>query len=231
MGLPERYAAAWGFIRKPMTRHNTLPTMLLALALGCGVRSHFDAGAAPSASGGGDASLVSPDGPAIDRHTATGALDSDAGAELHDAHVGADGSGDLAIADAGNEDAGGLDAAADSGTLSYTSWDECGWSDPACTCAGVLACAAAAGGAFSSLGSSQARVCGVTGDDCIIDVFAETEGGGLARRCLVPRAQLACASGAVAIRDEWCMPLFSCNLLMANCPSDVMPGQSVIACR
>ena len=123
------------------------------------------------------------------------------------------------------------DAARDVGAAVFTHWHECGWSDPVCTCDGVLACEAVAGGAFEPLGSSQARVCGTDGNDCIIDVFDETEGGGVARRCRIPRSALACSSGVVAWGAGTCEPLFSCNLLMGDCPPDVMPGSSVIACR
>lgn len=137
---------------------------------------------------------------------------------------------DASVPDASPNDTGD-DASLDAGVVTYASWHECGWSDPTCTCDGVLACEAVAGGTFEPLGSAQARVCGIDGADCIVDVFDETEGGGMAQRCRIPRAALACSEGIVAWGAGTCEPLFTCNLLMGDCPSDVAPGSSVIHCR
>jgi hypothetical protein len=124
-----------------------------------------------------------------------------------------------------------VDAGADAGSTVYSSWTECGWSDPSCTCDGVLDCAAVAGGAFAPLGSSQARVCAIDGDDCVIVTFRETEGGGVAERCRIPRTALACSDGVVATSGGTCEQLYTCNLLMGDCPSDIALGSSVIHCQ
>jgi hypothetical protein len=114
----------------------------------------------------------------------------------------------------------------------FTSWTSCGWSSSeACLCEGIRACEAVAGGAFSALGSKQARVCALDGDVCEFVVFAETEGGGKARRCRVPLGAGSCTGGFANATDDQCVDLFTCNLLMGTCPPDIMPGASVISCR
>jgi hypothetical protein len=113
-----------------------------------------------------------------------------------------------------------------------TGWTSCGWSSSeACLCDGMRACKAVAGGSFSALGSRQARVCAIDGDDCEYVVFDETEGGGTARRCRTPIGAAACTGGIVDAADSDCVTLFTCNLAMGTCPPDVMPGGSVISCR
>jgi hypothetical protein len=67
--------------------------------------------------------------------------------------------------------------------------------------------------------------------DCVIDVFGETEGGGRAQRCRIPLEALACSDGVVAWSAGTCEDLFTCNLLMGDCPADVTPGGGVIRCR
>jgi hypothetical protein len=125
-------------------------------------------------------------------------------------------------------DAGSADAA----LTPYTQWTFCGWSDAGCTCTGLLSCAAAAGGHFTALGSSQARVCAKTDSVCVIDYFTETEGGGTAYRCSVPLQALACNDGALTTPGlmNSCETLFACNLLMDTCPADVRPGGPIISC-
>ena len=82
-----------------------------------------------------------------------------------------------------------------------------------------------------ALGSQQARVCAIDGDVCEYVVFVETEGGGTARRCRVPINSGSCQVGFGDTTDSQCVDLFTCNLLLGNCPSDIMPGTSVITCR
>jgi hypothetical protein len=114
----------------------------------------------------------------------------------------------------------------------FTSWRSCGWSSSGtCLCDGINGCVAVAGGAFSALGSQQARVCGIDGDVCEYVVFVETEGGGTARRCRVPIGAGSCTAGLGATADSDCVDLFTCNLLMGTCPPDVTPGGPVISCR
>jgi hypothetical protein len=114
----------------------------------------------------------------------------------------------------------------------YTSWKSCGWSGGSCLCDGISACQAVAGGSFSSLGSQQARVCAIEGEVCEYVVFVETEGGGTARRCRVPLGEGSCLTGFGSSDDgDYCVDLFTCNLLMGTCPPDIMPGTSAIACR
>jgi hypothetical protein len=114
----------------------------------------------------------------------------------------------------------------------FTSWTSCGWSSSGtCLCDGIHACEAVAGGTFSALGSQQARVCAIDGDVCEYVVFVETEGGGTARRCRVPINSGSCQVGFGDTTDSQCVDLFTCNLLLGNCPSDIMPGTSVITCR
>ncbi|SRR6266545_797346 len=114
----------------------------------------------------------------------------------------------------------------------FTSWTSCGWSSGgACLCDGIRACEAVAGGAFSALGSQQARVCAMDGDVCEYVVFVETEGGGTARRCRVPINAPSCVTGFGNTPDSHCVDLFTCNLSMGTCPPDVMPGGPVISCR
>src|SRR3954467_11508963 len=114
----------------------------------------------------------------------------------------------------------------------FTSWTSCGWSSSeACLCDGIRACEAGAGGAFSALGSRQARVCAIDGDACEYVVFVETEGGGTARRCRVPLGTASCVAGFGGAPDSDCVDLFTCNLLMGTCPPDVTPGGTVISCR
>jgi len=114
----------------------------------------------------------------------------------------------------------------------FTSWTSCGWSSTgSCLCDGIRACEAVAGGSFSALGSRQARVCARDGDVCEYVVFVEIEGSGTARRCRVPINAGSCSAGFGGAVDSQCVDLFTCNLQMANCPPDVMPGGSVISCR
>jgi hypothetical protein len=114
----------------------------------------------------------------------------------------------------------------------FTSWTACGWSSSeTCLCEGIRACEAVAGGSFSALGSKQTRVCALDGDVCEFVVFAETEGGGKARRCRVPLGAGSCSGGSTDATDSQCVDLFTCNLLMGTCPPDVTPGGPVISCR
>lgn len=137
---------------------------------------------------------------------------------------------DAATVDAGT-DAAPSDAAIDAPAVVYSSWTECGWDHASCTCPALMGCDAVAGGTFEPLGSSQARVCAADATTCTYVVFTETEGGGVGRRCVVPRAMATCDVRVIAASDAWCQDLFTCNLLMGDCPPDVMPGTSVIACR
>jgi hypothetical protein len=113
----------------------------------------------------------------------------------------------------------------------FTSWTSCGWEGGPCLCDGIRACAPVAGGAYLPFGSQQARVCAIDGDVCEYVVFSETEGGGTARRCRVPLDAGTCVAGFGNTSDPRCVDLFTCNLLMGNCPPDVMPSVSVIFCR
>lgn len=171
--------------------------------------------------------------------SAAATVDAGTHGDAGTADAGRDGGDASAPLDAGTDatDAGTpIDAAADAadGAVVYASWHACGWSssatDPsvACLCDGMRDCTAVSGGTFAPLGSSQERVCAADATSCLIVEFRETEGGGVARRCTVPRAMTGCGS---ALLDEWCQVLFTCNLLMGDCPPDVTPGGPVIACR
>src|SRR5689334_19115939 len=69
------------------------------------------------------------------------------------------------------------DALADSdvdASVVYTSWTDCGWDHPTCTCPAWMNCDAVAGGTSEPLGSSQARVCAADATTCTYVVFTET---------------------------------------------------------
>jgi hypothetical protein len=136
---------------------------------------------------------------------------------------------DAAVADASFSDADRADAGSD--RTAFTAWTSCGWSNGPCLCDGLLACAAVAGGSYLSLGSQQARVCAIDGNICEYVVFVETEGGGVARRCRVPVDGGSCGASFGGAGDDRCVDLFTCNLLLGDCPPDVMPGGPIISCR
>src|SRR5262245_10766977 len=127
-------------------------------------------------------------------------------------------------------DAGTADASGD--RAMFTSWTSCGWvSGPnVCLCDGLATCAAVAGGVAFGLGSDQVRACAVDGDTCEYVAFHEIEGGGVAWRCRVSIDAGVCDGDHPRVGGEGCVELFRCNLLMGNCPSDLMPP-SFISCR
>lgn len=131
---------------------------------------------------------------------------------------------DAPVTDAQVADANVLDAASDG----FTSWTDCGWSGGSCVCDGLLSCAAVAGGTFYGLGSVQARACALDGDVCEYVRFQEQEGGGVAQRCRARITGAQCTNDYLITSD--CVELFRCNLLMNNCPPDLI-APSVINCR
>jgi hypothetical protein len=142
---------------------------------------------------------------------------------------GAESNIDAAVTDGLFSDATLVDAGPD--RTAFTTWTSCGWSNGPCLCDGLAACASVAGGSYSSLGSQQARVCATDGDVCEYVVFVETEGGGVARRCRVPVDGQSCTAAFGNTSNDRCVDLFTCNLLLGDCPPDVTPGGPVISCR
>jgi len=161
--------------------------------------------------------------------------DADADADIGvdaDADVDADGAEDAAGDDAPEPDDDGagateIDASPDADGR-YASWADCGWSDGmaagGCLCDGLGACDAVAGGVWEPLGSREIRVCARLDGSCDVAYFREVEGGGSAYRCTIP---IAGACGFDEARD--CEAVFTCNLLMGDCPPGVVPT-SVIPC-
>jgi len=156
----------------------------------------------------------------------------DAAADGRDDVVVVDARADVAPVDAApDSDAQAADAnVVDAGADGFTSWTNCGWSASggSCVCDGLLTCAAVAGGTFYGLGSVQARVCSFDGDVCEYVRFQEQEGGGVAQRCRARITGAACTNDYLTTSD--CVEIFRCNLVMNNCPPDLI-APSVINCR
>jgi hypothetical protein len=108
----------------------------------------------------------------------------------------------------------------------FDAWTDCGWPDGenTCLCDGVSACDAVAGGMWAPLGSSAMRTCARRGDTCDVAYFTETEGGAAGYHCSI--AVGTC--GLDLARD--CQQVVSCNLLMGDCPAEIVPT-NVIPCE
>jgi hypothetical protein len=183
--------------------------LVLLVMAGC---SKAKSGADAASDAGGDVALV--DAPPVD------APPADIGPE-----IGADAPpADASPTDVQAADAEVMDARSDG----FTSWTDCGWSGGSCVCDGLLACAPVAGGEFYGLGSVQARACAFDGEVCEYVRFQETEGGGVASRCRARIAGASCGNDLLSMSD--CVELFRCNVVMGNCPPDVI-APSVLSCR
>jgi hypothetical protein len=177
---------------------------------------------------GGDADAdadIGVDGDADVAADADAEVDADEAGD--DEGDGAPGSDDAPVDAPAGEDAMETDVPPDADGR-YTSWVDCGWSDGmaagSCLCDGLGACNAVAGGVWEPLGSREIRVCARRDGSCDVAYFREVEGGGSAYRCTIP---IAGACGFDEARD--CEAVFTCNLLMGDCPPGVVPT-SVIPC-
>ena len=128
-----------------------------------------------------------------------------------------------------DDDAGEVDASTDADADErYTSWTDCGWTDGmstgSCLCDGLAGCDAVAGGVWEPLGSHEIRVCAQRAGSCDVAFFREVEGGGTGFRCTIATSGTC---GFDEARD--CEAVFTCNLLMGDCPPGVVPT-NVIPC-
>ncbi|MBI5487337.1 MAG: hypothetical protein HY905_08395 [Deltaproteobacteria bacterium] len=160
-------------------------------------------------------------------------MDADADAEVDlETEVATDVGAEVGLddgldADSEPGDVGDVDAPLDAGEP-YTSWTDCGWTDGtvagSCLCDGLAACEAIAAGVWEPLGSHEIRVCARRAGSCDVAFFREVEGGGTGFRCTIP------TSGTCGFDEAHdCEAVFSCNLLMGDCPSGVVPT-NVIPC-
>ena len=93
-----------------------------------------------------------------------------------------------------------------------------------CFCGALSACTRGVGQVQQlPLGSQGWRICGHDeGPACVVNVFRETEGGLSLWRCFAPDT-FACGAGTVPGPESLtCEHLLDCNLLIGNCPADVL---------
>jgi hypothetical protein len=116
----------------------------------------------------------------------------------------------------------------------YSEWTSCGGFDESnpssaqageCLCGGVNRCEAVWGLGWFKFGSERFRVCGRADGNCVVVMYVEQEGAGVAKRCTLPPGSTPCSDAPLRAQHliEHCEELFSCNLLQENCPVDLIP--------
>jgi hypothetical protein len=130
---------------------------------------------------------------------------------------GSAGTGGAAASTGGAGTGGAPDAGSDGGSL------PCDGDAASCLCQSIATtCAPEESFEWLPLGSRGYRICADAGDGCVVRHFQETEGGVAMFRCYAPH-DLPCSGDPWSvIQSMTCSLVGSCNVLLGDCPSDLL---------